>query len=148
MLAAGEGGLDAEDLRGDGVVVDGGGAMGAAETGDAASPIGERWGRPGEGGCSLLRRREHGVEAVRDGVPVRAEAVGAVGGGDPDGGIDGVEDASARAAEEAPPIVQRRRRHRNPRPPATRPPIRKKKGPFPLNSFCFKIDPGKISTSS
>ena len=47
-----------------------------------------------------------------DGVAVHAEAVGVVGGGELDGGVDGVEDARPRAAAEAPPVVQQRRRLR------------------------------------
>ena len=57
-----------------------------------------------------------------DGVAVHAEAVGVVGGGELDGGVDGVEDARPRAAAEAPPVVQQRRRLRrypSPHPSAT-----------------------------
>lgn len=138
LSVAGESGLDAEDLCDDGVV--------------ATGPV-------GEGGCrrhhdSVLWRREdveHGVEAVRDGVPARAEAVGVVGGREADGGVDGVEDAGAGAAEEPAPVVKRwrwrRRGHRRPR-AATKAPIKVKRVKGSLSLLLKDLIPIKDAMNS
>ena len=135
FLGIGESSLDAERLGDDGVI-----AVvprrGAAVVGDDLSAVGAA-----EAGRRLARGREprrlrrrkgekRGVETLGDGVAARAEGVGVVGGGEPDGGVDGVEDACPRAAEEAPPVVQRRRRRRRHPSQDRPPPIKPKLSPF------------------
>jgi hypothetical protein len=147
-LGIGESRLDTERLgdhvviavgqrRAAAVVVDDLGAVRAAEAGHAGGALGKEERRLARGGLPrrllCCRKRDNrGVEALGDGVAARAEGVGVVGGGYSDGGVDGVKDASPRAAEEAPPVVQRRQRlRRRCHPSQDRPP------PKALSSFFF-----------
>lgn len=142
FMGIGESCLDAESLSDDSVIPrrcaavvgDDLGAVRAAEAGDAGGALGDerRLARGGERRRLRLRKGDkRGVEALGDGVAARAEGVRVVGGGDADGGVDGVEDAGPRAAEEPPPVLQRRRRRRRRHPSQDRPPpIKLKLSPF------------------
>lgn len=106
LFVPGKGDLDANGLGDDWVVA-------VAVRGDGGALGEERRRDVGRQNCLLSSPRKDGVEALGNGVTPRAEAVGVVGGGDSDSGVDGVEDAGSRAVEEHAPVLQglRRRRH-------------------------------------